>query len=106
VLKTKRLKCLKCGTIAETCVAGDSRSQANCDCGKVNIDGGISMGATINGNPWQMEDLSIFQTEDKPKLQLPQEVVTAAHDRVRQGMVDSYRRCGYSEADIEAAKAR
>ncbi len=82
-LRTLRLKCLDCETLCETSVAGDTRSQANCQCGNVNIDGGISPGATINGNPHRMEDLSIYRTLDTPKVQLPQEVLTARHDRVK-----------------------
>lgn len=30
-----------------------------------------------------MEDHSIYRTVDSPKVQLPQEVLTARHDRVR-----------------------
>jgi hypothetical protein len=83
VLKTLRLKCLDCGSLCETSVAGNSRSQANCSCGHVNVDGGITLGATINGDPFRMEDLSIYRTVDSPNVQLPQEVLTARHERLR-----------------------
>lgn len=104
VLKTLKLKCLKCGTCAET--SKPYPNHAYCECRAVHVDGGISMGATVNGNPWQMEDLSIFRTEDKPKVQLPQEAVTAWHDRVRQNMLDSYRKDGCTDAELEAVKAK
>jgi hypothetical protein len=39
-----------------------------------------------------MEDYSIYRTEDAPKLQLPQEIVTQSHDRVRQSMIESYKK--------------
>ena len=106
VLKTVILKCLKCGTAAET--SAPYPNHAYCKCRAVGIDGGISMGATINGNPWQMEDLSIFRTEDKPKVQLPQEVVTAHHDRVRENMLESYRKYGLilNNEEVERIKSQ
>ena len=104
MLKTMKLKCLKCDTVAET--SKPYPDHAYCKCRKVHIDGGISIGATITGNPWQMEDLSIFRTQDKPKVQLPQELVTEHHDRLRQNMLDSYRKYGYSEAELEAVKLK
>jgi hypothetical protein len=78
-LKTLRFKCLDCWTLCETSVVGNPRSQASCRCGQVNIDGGISLGSTINGNPHRMEDLSVYRTIDVPYLRLPQEAVTARH---------------------------
>lgn len=90
VLKTLRLKCLKCNSFCETSKPYPDRE--HCDCGEVGVDGGISAGATVNGNPFQMEDYSIYRTEDAPKLQLPQEIVTQSHDRVRQSMIESYKK--------------
>lgn len=93
VLKTIRLKCLKCNTFCETSKA-QWRDLEHCDCGLVVVDGGISAGATVRGNSLQMEDYSIYRTEDASKLQLPQEVVTQHHDRVRQAAIDAYKKCG------------
>jgi hypothetical protein len=59
------------------------------------------MGATLNGNPWAMEDYSIYRTEDKPKIQLPQALVTRDHDKVRQAMLDSYRRHGMPQKELD-----
>ena len=103
-LKTLILKCLRCGTVAET--SKPYPDHAYCECRKVHIDGGISAGATITGNPWQMEEVSIFRTQDAPKLQLPQEVVTAHHNRVRQGMLNSYRRAGLAMTDEEIERIK
>jgi hypothetical protein len=72
-----------------------------CKCGHVRIDGGISMGATINGNPWAMEDYSIYRTEDKPKIQLPQDIVSAKHQKLRENMIVQYRRHGLSEKELD-----
>lgn len=90
VLKTIRLKCLKCHTFCETSKPYPDRE--HCDCGHVVVDGGISAGATVNGNPFEMEDYSIYRTEESPKVQLPQEIVTQSHDRVRQSMIESYKK--------------
>lgn len=91
-----RLKCLKCNTIAETS-SSHIRARAQCSCGAVDIDGGISMGSTINGNPFFMVNVSIYRTEAQPKLQLPQDVVDAYHARIRDSMLNSYRKLGYTE---------
>lgn len=82
VLKTKRLKCLDCKTFCET--SKPYPNTAMCRCGNVKVDGGISMGATISGNIFQMEDHSVFRTEDKPKIQLEQDIVTTYHDMKKQ----------------------
>lgn len=78
-LITIRFKCLACGTYAESS-SSNSRDLASCACGAVGIDGGISLGATLNGNPREMEDQSVFQADDGTIL--PQEVVTAAYRRL------------------------
>ena len=81
VLKTYRMKCLECNGFCET-----SRPYPNiayCPCGTIKLDGGISMGANEYFTSLdRMEDHSIYRTEDKPKLQLPQEIV-AQVDRIR-----------------------
>jgi len=63
------------------------------------------MGATINGNPWAMEDYSIYRTADKPKIQLPQDVLTAKHQQLRENMIVQYRRQGVSEKDLDEIKS-
>jgi hypothetical protein len=103
VLKTIRLKCLKCGTFCET--SKPYPDMEHCDCGLVVVDGGISMGATINGNPWAMEDYSIYRTEDKPKIELPQEIVTAKHQQLRENMIIQYRRHGLTEEQLDEIKS-
>jgi hypothetical protein len=85
VLKTFKMLCLTCHTLCET--SKPYPAMASCECGAVSIDGGISMGATVNGEPFAMKDFSIYRTEDKPKVELPQEFVTRSHDQVRQAMI-------------------
>lgn len=92
VLKTIRLKCLKCNTLCET--SNPYPDTAMCQCGHVRVDGGISMGATMYGNLWAMEDYSVYRTETKPKLQLPQEVVTQRLFKQREAMIENYKRHG------------
>lgn len=103
VLKTIRLKCLKCNTFCETS-SSHGRDLEHCDCGHVVVDGGISAGATVSGNSLQMEDYSIYRTEDKPKLQLPQEVVTEHHNRVRQAAIDTYKKYGIPLDEIMSGR--
>lgn len=88
VLKTIRLKCLKCNTFCQT----SKPDTAMCQCGHVRVDGGISTGGTINGNPLAYEDYSIYRTEDKPKIELPQEIVTQHQYKTREAMIESYKR--------------
>jgi hypothetical protein len=59
------------------------------------------MGATLNGNPWAMEDYSIYRTEDKPKVELPQDVLTAKHQQLRENMIVQYRRQGLTEEQLD-----
>jgi hypothetical protein len=59
------------------------------------------MGATLNGNPWAMEDYSIYRTEDKPKLELPRQIVIQHHNKVRQSIIENYKRHGMSQSDID-----
>lgn len=82
VLVILRYKCLLCTTIAES---SSTRQHAivACSCGHLSLDGGITAGGTINGDPRAMEDLSVYRTED---LQLPQEVLTARHARICEKM--------------------
>lgn len=82
ILKTVRYKCLKCRTFCET--SKPYPDIAECECGNVRVDGGISIGANIYGSSLTMEDYSIYRTQQRPKRQLPQEVVTQRHERVRQ----------------------
>ena len=72
-----------------------------CQCGHVMVDGGISAGATVNGNPWAMEDYSIYRTENRPKTELSQSVVTERHFRLRENMIAQYRRHGISEQELD-----
>lgn len=102
VLKTIRLKCLKCNTFCET--SKPYPNMEHCDCGLVVVDGGISAGATVNGNSLQMEDYSIYRTEDSPKVQLPQEVVTQHHNRVRQAAIDTYKKYGIPLDEIMSGR--
>jgi hypothetical protein len=99
VLKTIKLKCLKCNTFCET--SKPYPNIAQCECGHARVDGGISIGANMYGNPWAMEDYSIYRTEDNPKVQLPQVLVTRDHDKVREAMLDSYRKHGMPQKDID-----
>jgi len=103
VLKILRLKCLACKTLAEA-TSSHPRSSTSCSCGRVSVDGGVSAGATIQGNPWAMEDESVFSTEDTPKVQLPQPVVAERHSRIRAGMLESYRSHGISEVRLQEIK--
>ena len=82
VLKTIRLKCLDCDTIFETSEVRRHHTIC-CACGNVEIDDGIADGGTINGDPARMEDYSIYITQEPPVLLLPQEVVTARHERIK-----------------------
>lgn len=103
VLKTIKIKCLKCGTFCET--SEPYPNIAQCDCGHVRVDGGISAGANQYGNPWATEDCSIYRTEDKPKLQLPQEVLTAKHKQLCENMIIQYRRQGLNEKQLDEIKS-
>ena len=101
VLKTIKIKCLKCGTFCET----SKPETAMCECGHVRVNRGISMGAIMNGNPWAMENYSIYRTEDKPKLQLPQEIITAKHRQMCENMIIQYRRQGLTEEQLDEIKS-
>jgi hypothetical protein len=72
-LLCRRFKCLACNTLAETSTA-HPRDFAACDCGEVSIDGGIGAGATVNGPPAQMEDYSLYKTEDGTLYQIRMDV--------------------------------
>jgi hypothetical protein len=99
VLKTFKVMCLKC---RELCVTSNPYPDtAQCICGHVRLDGGISMGATLNGNPWAMEEYSVYRTEDTPQLELPREIITQHHDRIRKNMIDSYRKHGLSQKELD-----
>lgn len=100
VLKTIRLKCLKCNTFCQT----SNQDTAMCQCGEVRVDGGISMGATVNGNPWAYEDYSIYRTEDKPKSQLPQDVLTQRLFKQREAMIENYKRHGVPLDEIMSGR--
>lgn len=99
VLKTIQLKCLKCNTFCQT--SNPYPDIAKCECGKVGIDGGISAGATVNGNPWAYEDYSIYRAENRPKTELSQSVITEKHQQVRENMIAQYRRHGLSEKEVD-----
>lgn len=103
VLKTIKIMCLKCRDLCVT--SKPYPDTAMCKCGHVRIDGGISMGSTMNGNPWAMEDYSIYRTEDKPKVELPQEVLTAKHQRLCENMIVQYRRQGLTEEQLDEIKS-
>jgi hypothetical protein len=103
VLKTIKMKCLKCGTFCET--SNHYPDMAKCECGKVSVDGGISAGATMNGNPWAMEDYSIYRAENRPKTELSQDIVTQKHQQLRENMIVEYRRQGISEKQLEEIKS-
>ena len=101
VLKTIKIKCLKCGTFCET-----SKSEtAMCKCGHVRVDGGISAGATVNGNPYVYEDYSIYRAENRPKTELSQWVITERHQRLRENMITQYRRQGLTEEQLDEIKS-
>lgn len=97
VLKTIKLKCLKCGTFCQT--SNPYPDTAMCECGQVRVDGGISAGATINGNPWAYEDYSIYRAENRPKTELSQYVITEKHQTLRENMIAQYRRHGLTEKE-------
>ena len=101
VLKTMKIKCLKCNTFCET--SEHHQIIADCDCCLVRLDGGISMGATVNGNPWAMEDYSIYRTEHDELL--PQEIVTQKHQELRENMIKQYRKYGLSQKDLDEIKS-
>lgn len=60
----RRFKCLLCGTCAESS-SPNPRDSAYCKCQAVWLDGGISVGASIHGDPKQMKDLSVYRAEQK-----------------------------------------
>ena len=60
VATMRRFRCLLCKTILETSNP-HPRDFVACACGAVSIDGGTSPGATVNGDPKAMEDLSVYQ---------------------------------------------
>jgi hypothetical protein len=74
---------------------------AQCECGHARVDGGISAGANMYGNPWAMEDYSIYRAENRPKTELSQAIVTRQHDRVRQNMLETYKKCGTSQKELD-----
>jgi len=61
------------------------------------------MGATVNGNPWAMEDYSIYRAEDDELL--PQEIVTQKHQELRENMIKQYRKYGLSQKDLNEIKS-
>lgn len=63
-LVIRRFKCLLCGTFAESS-SPHPRDSAYCKCKAVWLDGGISVGATIHGDPKQMEEMSVYRPKDK-----------------------------------------
>lgn len=83
ILTTRRFKCLLCTTLAESSSTRPHDTVA-CSCGHLSLDGGLTTGATINGDPRRMEDLSVYRTQDG--LLLPQEVVTARYARMCEKM--------------------
>lgn len=83
VLKRRRIKCLLCGTLAETSVS-HPRDFVACSCGATSIDGGIGLGATINGDPATQQDVSVYRTESQPKATLSAEQVAANRFPARQ----------------------
>lgn len=78
VLKVLRYKCLLCTGIAES---SSTRSHAlvYCSCGALSVDGGITAGGTVTGDPAKMEDLSVYVAED---VQLPLSVLAERHARL------------------------
>jgi len=64
------------------------------------------MGSTINGNPFYMVNVSIYQTEAEPQLQLAQDVVDAYHAQIRDSMLNSYRKLGYTEEEARELALR
>lgn len=102
VLKTIRLKCLKCNTICET--SNPYPDTAMCQCGKVRVDGGISAGANVYGNPWAYEDYSIYRAQNRPKTELSQIVVTQNHEKVKQEMIENYKRHGIPLDEIMSGR--
>lgn len=69
----RRFRCLTCGTLAETSTA-HPREVVACVCGEVSVDGGIGVGATVNGTPSRMEDLSLYRAEDGTLHQIRMDV--------------------------------
>jgi hypothetical protein len=103
VLKTIKYKCLKCNTVCET--SQPYPNMAKCECGAVGVDGGISMGATVNGNPWAFEDCSIYRAENRPKTELSQWILTEKHQHIRDNMIVQYRRQGLTEKELDEIKS-
>ena len=99
VLKTIKYKCLQCNTFCTT--SNPYPDMAKCECGAVEVDGGISMGATVNGNPWAYEDYSIYRAENRPKTELSQYVITERHFRCRQSMIESYKRHRLPQEELD-----
>jgi hypothetical protein len=104
VLKTLKFMCLKCRNMCVT--SNPYPDTVMCKCGAVRIDGGISMGATINGNPWAYEDYSIYRAENRPKTELSHEIITHKHQQLRENMIVQYRRQGLTEKDLDEIKSR
>jgi hypothetical protein len=83
-LKVVRLKCLNC----ESIIQSDSKGHhdiVSCGCCRISIDGGISKGSTINGNPFEMQDLSVYKTDDDHVL--PLQIVTERHEKIKTMMI-------------------
>lgn len=88
-LHTIRFKCLRCYTLCET--SRTYPDMTSCQCGAVRVDGGISAGANVYGNPLDFEDVSIYRTDTFPNQDLPQEVIKTRHETLR----ENYRKhCG------------
>jgi len=62
-LTLRRFRCTLCDTTIETS-SPHPRDIQICFCGALLLDGGIGAGATINGTPSQMEDLSVYTAAD------------------------------------------
>jgi hypothetical protein len=79
VQRTHAFRCLSCQKIVESTHTHDFKT---CECGKVSVDGGITSGNSVLGDPHNMRDCSIWTTEAPMAKTLPQQVIDERHSRI------------------------
>jgi hypothetical protein len=81
VMEIIRYRCLLCHTLAQS-ASTRIHEIVSCQCGQLSIDGGITAGGTINGDPAKMENLSDYRMQGDRTKRLPLSVLAERHARV------------------------
>ena len=76
------IQCKKCFDTIESKSVHD---YVMCSCGAVGLDGGISPGNRVIGQPSDILDKSVWRTEQKPYTYLPETVLQERWHRLATG---------------------